>query len=203
MAHIDYFFSTISPWCYFAGLRLEQIAARHGATIRYKPIDVLALLDRTGGTRMPARHPNRLAYREQELTRWSQHLGLPITLKPAFFPANQAPAAYAIIAAQKAVDQGAAGDPGGLVHAVLRACWAEDRNIAEDEVIRAALEANGFDGNLATSGLFTGAETYERNLEEAVERGVFGVPFYIVAETGQRFWGQDRLAFLDTHLEGL
>lgn len=203
MAHIDYFFSTISPWCYLAGLRLEEIAARHGATISYKPIDVLALLDRTGGTRMAARHPNRLAYRTQEMTRWRDRLGLPMTLKPAFFPVNQAPAAYAIIAAQKAVEQGGAGDLGGLVHAILRACWAEDRNIAEDDVIRAALEANGFDGGLVHSGLFTGAEVYERNLEEAIERGVFGVPFYIVRETDERFWGQDRLDFLDAHLEGL
>ncbi|MFP1644130.1 2-hydroxychromene-2-carboxylate isomerase [Pontitalea aquivivens] len=203
MAHIDYFFSPISPWCYLAGLRLEETAARHGATITYKPIDILALFDRTGGTRPAARHPSRLAYRAQELARWSDRLGLPLTPAPAHFPTNQAPAAYAIIAAQKAVKQGGAGDLGGLVHAILRACWAEDRNIAEDEVIRAALVANGFDGNLVTSGLFTGAETYERNLEEAVERGVFGAPFYILRDTDQRFWGQDRLDFLDAHLGGL
>lgn len=203
MAHIDYFFSPISPWCYLAGLRLEEIATRHGATITYKPIDILSLFDRTGGTRPAARHPNRLAYRAQELTRWSDRLGLPLTLAPAHFPTNQAPAAYAIIAAQKAVDQGGSGNLGGLVHAILRACWAEDRNIAEDKVIRDALTANGFDDGLVHSGLFTGAETYERNLEEAIERGVFGAPFYIVRDTDQRFWGQDRLDFLDAHLGGL
>ena len=30
---------------------------------------------------------------------------------------------------------------------------------------------------------------------EAVARGVFGLPFYIVGE--ERFWGQDRLDFLE------
>ncbi|HIC67581.1 MAG TPA: 2-hydroxychromene-2-carboxylate isomerase, partial [Paracoccus sp.] len=30
--------------------------------------------------------------------------------------------------------------------------------------------------------------------------GAFGAPFYVVPETGQRFWGQDRLDFLDRHL---
>ncbi|MGR3387162.1 MAG: DsbA family protein, partial [Paracoccus sp. (in: a-proteobacteria)] len=50
------------------------------------------------------------------------------------------------------------------------------------------------------SGLFVGAETYGRNLEQAVEAGAFGAPFYVVPETGQRFWGQDRLDFLDRHL---
>jgi 2-hydroxychromene-2-carboxylate isomerase len=37
MAHIDYFFTVLSPYVYLAGTRLEQIAARHGATITYKP----------------------------------------------------------------------------------------------------------------------------------------------------------------------
>ena len=32
--------------------------------------------------------------------------------------------------------------------------------------------------------------------DAAVERGVFGAPFYIVAEDDERFWGQDRLDFL-------
>lgn len=203
MAHIDYFFSTISPWCYLAGLRMEEIAARHGATVHYRPVDVLALFDRTGGKRPAERHPSRTAYRMQELPRWAERLGMPITLQPAFFPANAAPASYAIIAAQKAFGEGGGGDLGGLCHAVLRACWAEERNIAEDDVIRACLEANGFDGGLVSSGLFVGAETYARNLEEAVERGGFGAPFYIVRETDQRFWGQDRLDMLDHHLGSL
>ena len=48
-----------------------------------------------------------------------------------------------------------------------------------------------------------GAETYGRNLEQAVAAGAFGAPFYVVRETDQRFWGQDRLDFLDRHLAAL
>ena len=48
-----------------------------------------------------------------------------------------------------------------------------------------------------------GAETYGRNLERAIEAGVFGVPFFHFLETDQRFWGQDRLDFLDRHLATL
>jgi 2-hydroxychromene-2-carboxylate isomerase len=40
-----------------------------------------------------------------------------------------------------------------------------------------------------------------RNLEEAVARGVFGVPFFITPGD-ERFWGQDRLDDLDAHLGG-
>ena len=62
------------------------------------------------------------------------------------------------------------------------------------------LAANGFDPALADKGLFVGAEQYGRNLEEAAAAGVFGAPFYVVRETGQKFWGQDRLTFLADHL---
>lgn len=91
------------------------------------------------------------------------------------------------------------GDVGQLVRLILRACWAEEKDIAEDVVVRECLAAAGFDPALADSGMLVGAETYAANLEEAIERGVFGSPFY-VTEDGQRFWGQDRLADLDAHL---
>ncbi len=197
MAQIDYYFSAVSPFTYLAGRRLEEIAAKHGATIAYKPVDLLALFTRTGGQALPARHPSRQEYRLQELRRQAAKLGMPINLKPAFFPTNAAPSAYAIIAAQAK----GGGDLGALVHGFTRACWAEERDIADDAVVQDVLAQAGFDPKLATSGLLLGAETYAKNLEEAASRGVFGAPFYL-CDDGERFWGQDRLDDLEAHLAG-
>lgn len=202
MPQIDYFFATVSPYTYLAGTRLEDIAARHGATIAYKPVDVLALFDRTGGIRPAERHASRKDYRLQELRRQSRKAGMPLNLQPAHWPTNPAPSSYAIIAAQAELARGrATGDLGALVHAFCRACWAEERDIADDAVVREVLAANGFDAGLADRGLLVGAETYARNLDEAVARGAFGAPFYIT-EGDERFWGQDRLDDLDAHLAG-
>ncbi|MEQ9258383.1 MAG: 2-hydroxychromene-2-carboxylate isomerase [Roseovarius sp.] len=197
MAHIDYYFSTLSPFAYLAGTRLEEIAGRHGATITYKPLDIMALFPRTGGTPPKERHPSRMAYRAQDLPRQAKKAGMTLNMQPAHWPTNAAPSSYAIISAQAA----GGGDLGALVHGVLRAVWAEDRDIAEDEVIRERLADAGFDPSLAERGLLSGAETYAANLEEAVAAGVFGAPFYVV-DTGQSFWGQDRLEDLDLHLAG-
>lgn len=194
MAHIDYYFATISPYTYFAGDELEKIAQKHGATITYKPLDIMGLFSRTGGTAPKDRHPNRVAYRAQDLVRRAQRLGLPFNLKPAHWPTNMAPSSYAIIAAQNA----GTGDVGALCRAILKACWHEEKDIAQDDVIKACLSETGFDPALADSGLLAGAETYARNLEEAVNIGVFGAPFYSVE--GQSFWGQDRLVDLEWHL---
>ena len=196
MPQIDYFFAAISPYVYLAGQRLEMIAARHGATIRYIPIDAPALFPRTGGQVLAERHASRKAYRLQELKRWSARLGMPLDIQPAFFPVNPAPASYAIIAAAKV----GGGDLGGLVHAFPRAVWAEGRNVSEDGVVKDILARHGFDPGIADKYMLMAAETYAGNLEEAVSRGVFGVPSYLVG--AQIFWGQDRLDDLDMHLAG-
>jgi len=197
MAHIDYYFSTLSPFAYLAGDGLERIAARHGAGVTCKPHDIMALFARTGGTAPAERHPARNAYRAQELARQAKKRGMEMNLRPAHWPTNPAPSSYAIIAAQNA----GGGDMGALVQGVLRACWAEERDIAEDDVVRDCLERAGFDPALTDRGLLSGAETYAANLEEAVEAGVFGAPFYVL-DSGQMFWGQDRLEDLDLHLDG-
>lgn len=197
MAHINYYFATLSPYTYLAGTRLEEIAAKHGATITYKPMDVIALFGRTGGTPPKDRHPSRQQMRLQEMARQAKKLGMPMNLKPAHWPTNGAPSAYAFIAAKNA----GGGDLGALAHSITRACWAEEKDIADADVIKACLEGAGFDPALADSGLLAGAEEYAANLEEAVNAGVFGAPFYIT-EDDQRFWGQDRLPDLDLHLAG-
>ena len=197
MAHIDYYLATISPNCYLAGQRPAEVAAKHGATITYKPLDIMGLFGRTGGTPPGQRHVSRQEYRLIEIERSARLAEMPINPKPAHFPTNPAPSSYAVIAAQNAGD----GDVGALVAAITRACWAEDKDVADDAVIRACLEGAGFDPNLADSGLLSGAQAYEQNLEDAVNAGVFGAPFFIT-DDGARFWGQDRIDQLDMHLAG-
>jgi 2-hydroxychromene-2-carboxylate isomerase len=143
------------------------------------------------------RHVSRQRYRLQDLARLSRAAGLPINLQPRHWPTNAVPACAAIITAQGA----GGGDTGRLLHALLRAVWAEDRDIAEDAVVRDCLAQAGFDPALADRGLLTAIETLQRNTDEALGRMVFGAPSYVVGD--EVFWGQDRLALLDAHLAEL
>ncbi|MBP7000066.1 2-hydroxychromene-2-carboxylate isomerase [Amaricoccus sp.] len=194
MATIDYFLFPLSPYAYLAGQRLEEIAARRGAEIAYRPFQLPQVYAVVGTPNVADRHPSKQAYRLQDLARVARAAGLPINLRPAHWPTNPAPASAAIVAAQAA----GGGDLGGFVHGVLKAVWAEDRDIADDAVLRDLLGAHGFDGGLADRGLISGMAALERNTEEALRRGVFGAPSYLVGE--EIFWGQDRLALLDARL---
>ncbi len=198
MTTIDYYFATVSPYTYLAGTRLEQIAAKHGAKINYKPLDIVAQFARTGGVHPKERHESRKEYRFQELRRQSARQGMKLNPIPAFWPTNMAPSSYAIIAATKV-----GGDMGKLVHEFGLSVWAREENIAENDIIRKCLTNAGFDPDLADADMLNGAMTYEQNLEDAVKAGAFGAPFYIVTDTDERFWGQDRLGDLDLYLEGL
>ena len=196
MADIDYYLFPLSPFSYLAGLGLEEVAARQGATISYKPVQLFRIFAETGTPLVKDRHISRQKYRLQDLARVARANGLPINPTPRHFPTNPVPASAAIISAQAE-----GGDVGPLVHGFLRAVWAEERDIADDEVVRDILATAGFDPALADRGLLTAVETLERNTDEAIRRYVFGAPSYVVGE--EIFWGQDRLPLLEAHLANL
>jgi 2-hydroxychromene-2-carboxylate isomerase len=196
MAGIDYYLFPLSPFSYLAGLGLEEVAGRQGATIAYKPVQLYRIFAETGTPLLKDRHVSRQKYRLQDIARLARAKGLPINPTPRHFPTNAVPASAAIISAQA---QG--GDIGRLVHAFLRAVWAEERDIAEGEVVRDILAQAGFDPALADKGLLSAVETLERNTDEAIRRFVFGAPSYVVGE--EVFWGQDRLPLLEAHLASL
>jgi 2-hydroxychromene-2-carboxylate isomerase len=196
MPHIDYYFATISPFTYLSGTRPGDIAKKHGATITYKPLDIMGLFSRTGGTPPKDRHPNRQEYRLQDMARRAKVTKELLNLKPMFWPTNGAPSAYAIIAAQNT-----GADVAELVKAFGAACWAAERDISQDDVVRDCLEKCGFDPALADADMLTSADTFAKNLEDAVLAGAFGAPFFIT-DTDQRFWGEDRIDDLDAYLGG-
>ena len=193
MPTIEYYFTLLSPWTYLAGLRLEEMAGRHGASIVYRPTDLAAVFAETGGLPLPKRHPVRQAYRLQELRRWSEVRDMPINIQPAHWPTDPMKASCAVIAMTEA-----GGNAGALAHAFLRACWAEEKDIAAESVIRECVAGVGENWEAIEDRLSGARIEFDKNTERAIEAGVFGAPFYIVE--GECFWGQDRLELLDRHL---
>jgi 2-hydroxychromene-2-carboxylate isomerase len=148
----------------------------------------------SGGLPLAKRAPQRQAYRLLELERWSRFLGLPLNLHPAFFPVAGDPAARLIIAAKQAGGNDAAML---LTGAIGRAVWAEERNTADDDTLRAIASAAGLDGAalMDAAGSAAVQAEYERYTDDAIAAGVFGAPWYIVDGVG--YWGQDRLDFVE------
>ena len=194
---IDYYHFLVSPWTYLAIERFNRLRDDYAVTVNYKPIDVASTFELMGGVPLPKRHPARQQWRLQELERWASWLGVPINLKPAYFPADQTLAACMVYAAGGADGEAAAGR---LSDACLRACWAEQRDIADADTLRALADDCGLDGT-ALIEQAQQADMRTRYLDttaEAHQCGVFGSPSYVL--DGELFWGQDRLDFLERAL---
>jgi len=198
MGHaVDYYLAPQSPWAYLGHQRLVEIAARAGATVRVMPIDLGGkVFPISGGLPLGQRAPQRQAYRLVELQRFSEHLNAPLNLKPKFFPVGGDDAARLIIAADLTQGSAAAMQVAG---AVLSACWAQERNIADDKVLAELLVEQGLPAALLEQSHSQAVqERYEAYTQAAIDAGVFGAPSYVVG--GEIFWGQDRLDFVERAL---
>jgi 2-hydroxychromene-2-carboxylate isomerase len=202
MAEISCYYTLSSPWAYFGGPRAQEIAQRHGARLILKPFDFQDVVPRTGGIPLRTRPEPRRSYHALELDRWRKHLGMPLNLEPKYYPKDglpqgwNKPPGWMVIAAQERNL-----DAHSLSHALLRALWAEERDIADPQTRIAIADENGLPGaELQKEETSPRVQALYRQYSlEAERQGVFGAPTYVLG--GERFWGQDRLEFLDRALE--
>jgi carboxymethylenebutenolidase len=194
---VDYYFTLNSPWSYLGHGRFTELSKAFGVAVRVHPVDFGTIFPATGGLPLPKRSPERQAYRLQELDRWPKILGVPINVQPDYWPVDETLAAGMVRAAE---ESGAGGLE--LAGALLRAVWAENRDIADGDTLLAIAADCGLDGAglMEEAGTEAMAERRAADSRDAIERGVFGAPTYIV--DGQLFWGQDRLDMLKRVLEG-
>ncbi|MCF8465842.1 MAG: 2-hydroxychromene-2-carboxylate isomerase [Sneathiella sp.] len=193
---IDYYLTLISPWACLGHDRFVKIAEENGARINVMPVNFGQIFSETGGLPLAKRSPQRQKYRLRELARWRDELNIPINIHPKFFPASEKNAALMVTAAAQ---QGL--DVVSLSGRFLKLVWIEDGNIADEETIVKVADDAGLDGRqlLTESRLPEINALYEKNTAEAIERGAFGAPTYIM--DGELFWGQDRLYFVEKTLK--
>ncbi|WP_037070543.1 2-hydroxychromene-2-carboxylate isomerase [Rhizobium sp. CF142] len=192
---LQIFYGISSPWAYFGAQKAIAIARDNGAPVRLRPIRIIEV---NGGIPLRKRPDARQLYHEVELRRWREHLGMPLNLKPKFYPCRTIePAAHAVIALQNA-----GLDAISFSFAVQRALWAEERDIADLATLRTIALATAGE---AAAALIVDLQSeavvaeWHGNLAEAERLGIFGTPTYVIGE--ELFWGQDRLDFVDRALK--
>ena len=191
MPTIDYFFTLISPFAYLGHRAFLDMAGGHGAEVRFRPVALMGVWEHSGAVPLPQRPQSRQDYRLIELQRWREKRGLPLNLHPKHFPTNPTLADRSVIAL---VEDGA--DPGDYAGAVLAACWAQDKDVADADVLAGLLGEAGHDAGaiLAAAQSDAVAAIQQANTEAAVAAGIVGAPGYVL--NGEPFWGQDRIELL-------
>jgi 2-hydroxychromene-2-carboxylate isomerase len=189
---VDYFLAPQSPWAYLGHERFAALLRETGSGVRVLPMDLGKIFPISGGLPLPKRAPQRQAYRLLELRRFSEALAVPLHPEPRFFPVAGDPSARLITAVAMHDGEDAAMR---LTGAVMKAVWAQERDIASMDVLAALLAECGLDAaRLAQSQQPEVQARYDEQTQAAIDALVFGAPGYVV--DGELFWGQDRLDFV-------
>ncbi|WP_060486028.1 2-hydroxychromene-2-carboxylate isomerase [Pseudomonas sp. NBRC 111123] len=191
---VEFYFDLGSPASYLAWTQLPTLCARNGATLVYRPMLLGGVFQATGNA-SPAMVPAKGRYMFTDLGRYARRYGVPFGMPPGF-PVNTLTLMRGVIGMQLR----SPGQFDGLVAALFRGLWAQQRNLSDAATLDETLGQAGFDP-AAFHALAADGEVkaeLKRVTEEAVARGVFGAPTVFVE--GEMFFGQDRLDFVEEAL---
>jgi len=184
---LDFYFDFSSPYGYLASTRIDEVTARHGAVVTWRPFLLGAVFKVTGAGPLTT-VPMKGDYSLHDWDRTARRYGVNFRM-PAQFPFGTVTACRAFYHVQQK-------DPAGAVRlakALFHAAFGEGRDICPVEAVGAVAEAAGFDAEDILTGIQSAAvkEQLKHEVEGAISRGVFGSPFFLV--DGEGFWGNDRL----------
>lgn len=198
--NVEFWFDFSCPYAYLGSLRIEEIAAAHGAELELCPM-LLGGVFRTigaGDGPMATLGPAKAVHNAQDMHRWAERMAAPFQL-PAGHPMRTVRALRVLLGLPR--DRWSAA-----MHAIYAAYWQRAEDVTRDDVIRGALVGAGLDAGIIAAAFATAESDaikaeLRRRTDLAVERGVFGAPAFVV-DGKTLLWGQDRLAFLDAVLDG-
>jgi 2-hydroxychromene-2-carboxylate isomerase len=191
---IDFYFDFSSPYGYFASARIEELAAKHGRNVNWRPILLGAVFKITGQQPLPS-IPLKGSYANHDLARSARLFDLPYKFPTKFPVAGQAPSRAFYWVSDR--------DPLlaiKLAQALYHAYFVEDRDISSPEVTANVAAKLGVDKDQILRALGEPAvkQRLATEVDAAIERGVFGSPFFIIDK--EPFWGSDRLDQVDRWL---
>jgi 2-hydroxychromene-2-carboxylate isomerase len=189
---IDFYFSFISLYTYIGYEAFQDLVNRHDLDVNYKPIDLHAVFSAGGGLPVSKRPPQRQAYRFVEMQRWRLARTIPLVLKPKHHPSDPVIGHRMLLAALKE-----GSDVRQFVGNALKILWVNDLDIQDPKVMVQVANQSGLKGDALLEKSHDAAiqADIDSLTQEAVERQVFGTPFFFYRD--EPFWGQDRLEMLE------
>jgi len=197
VAPIHFYFDFISPFGYFAALRVDDLARRHGRETEWHAMLLGVSVLKVMGLRPILETPLKGPYQHHDALRYARRHGVKFGRPPDAPAMNPLPAGRAFHwlkrqypAAYKAV----ALD-------LLHAYWRDAVDISEPERIAAIAARHGLDHGMVLTGI-AGDEARDllrAAVDDSLAKGVFGSPFFIL--DGEPFWGAEKIEVLEEWLK--
>jgi 2-hydroxychromene-2-carboxylate isomerase len=187
-APIEFYFDLISPYGYLASTKVEALASRYGREVDWKPVLLGITVMKVMGLPPLMQTPLKKDYILRDKARMAKLLGVPMA-EHGLEGVNSLAASRAFLWL-KSRDAALAK---GFAQRIYACLWVEGRDITPAEVVADEAAALGVD----RGALLAAIESKEMKqalrdaVEEAVGKGVFGVPTFII--DGEPVWGVDRM----------
>jgi 2-hydroxychromene-2-carboxylate isomerase len=192
---IEFFFDFSSPYGYFATAKIEGLAKKQNRETVWKPIMLGAAFKESGNVPL-VQQPLKGEYCKRDWERMGEFMNMPWVLPESLtIPTLAAARAFYWLDDQ---------DPAlakRFAEAAYHHYFGEGVDITPVEVVAEIAAGLGVDGDALTTAVGDPVikDRLKRETADALERGVFGSPFFIV--DGEGFWGSDRMWMIKKHLQ--
>lgn len=196
LAPIHFYFDFISPFGYFASLRIENLAARHGRTVEWHSMLLGVSVMKVMGLKPLMETPLKGPYIAREMRRYVRRHGLAIGRKPGDPVMDPRACGRAFHWVKHHHPELAAP----MAQAIYHAYWGEGQDLSTAEAIAALPLPPGLDTDTLRSAIDSDeARTLLREAVDAsLKAGVFGSPTVVV--DGEPFWGVQNFELVDEWL---
>jgi len=188
--HVDFIFDFGSPNAFLAHRVVPAIESRTGVAFRYVPCLLGGIFKATGNASPAvtlAGIKNKPQYQRLETRRFISKHGIEgFTMNP-HFPVNTLKLMRGAVVAERA------GYLDRYTDEMFRHMWVEPKKLDDLDVLAAALAESDLPADEILHGIEDLAIKQQLivNTDDAVTRGVFGIPSFFVGE--EHFFGKDRL----------
>jgi 2-hydroxychromene-2-carboxylate isomerase len=183
------------PWAYLGSCRAEAYFRDLGVEIDFRPVHLRRLVE-PGVGKPPELGPRKQKNYANDIRHWAEMIGA--ELSPDARALRKTDSSLALRCALVAKDLGKFRE---LHYPLYRARWARARDVSDEKVLAELIAGAGLDADTVLARARTPEleARLTRDTEEAVARGVFGVPTIFVGD--EMFWGNDRFELVRFYVQ--
>jgi 2-hydroxychromene-2-carboxylate isomerase len=196
---VEFWFEFASTYSHIAAQRIEAAARNAGVPVLWRAFLLGPIFHQQGWNDSPFNiYPAKGAYMWKDLERQCAKYGVPFR-KPSKFPRPSLLATRIALALESSPAVVAE-----FVRRVYLANFRDDADTTSNDVVRGVLQSMALPDSQAVLERATANDTKERlreRSEEAVARGIFGAPAFLIGS--ELYWGNDRLEDALAYCSGL